>query len=88
MDITKTAKITGLDYSAERWELFTCMKGVEKVAAELNETFMTTVNNGGTRDEVEDAMNVVMLKYSDFGAEDSEPEYHLQKLLDKVFGNA
>lgn len=82
LQIRKTVR---LDYSADEWDLFTDMDGVEDVAKSLNETFSQCVNIGMSRDEVESAVYKKMREYKQFGASDSEPERVLYYLLEKVF---
>lgn len=85
MKIVKSYNVTGLDYDADRWELYQ-MGGVANVAAALNNSFMTAVNAGKDRDEVESAVWKTMDKYSKFGAWDTEPRGVLDDLIDEVFG--
>jgi len=85
MKIVKSYQVTGLDYDADRWELYQ-MGGAAEAAAALNNSFMTAVNAGKDRNEVEDAMWKTMDKYSKFGAFDTEPRGVLLDLMDEVFG--
>ena len=85
MKIVKSYQVTGLDYDADRWELYQ-MGGAAEAAAALNNSFMTAVNAGKDRDGVEAAVWQTMDKYSKFGAWDTEPRGVLGDLIDAVFG--
>ncbi len=86
MRVVSTHKVTGLDYSASRWQLFDDMNGVASAAQALNNSFMEAVNSGKSREQVGTAMDKTMDKYSKFGAFDTEPRGVLEDLLDEVFG--
>lgn len=81
-------KIEGLDYSAERWQLFDGMRGADHCALRLNNKFTELVNEGKDRNAVEREMQDFMMQpeNSKLGAADSEPFYMLESLLRKVFG--
>lgn len=71
--------------TANDWELYTSMRGANLIAANLNRKFERCTRNGMTRQQTETAMLQLMRKYSNFGAYDSEPLYHLKDLLRRVF---
>ena len=80
-----TAKVSGLNLSAEGWQLFN-QTGAEAVAETLNTSFMDYVNRGFFRNEVRDSMCSIMKFYSNYGAIDTEPTAVLNDLLDQAFG--
>lgn len=86
MKITK--QIEGLDYSAERWQLYDIKTGADGCARRLNDKFTELVNAGKDRNAVEREMQDFMMQSenSKFGSADSEPFYVLESLLRKVFG--
>jgi len=77
-------KVT-LNWDADMWELYTASMDCSEAAKALNEAFVNAVNAGKTRREVEAAVNEVQMKYREYGANDSEPFWHLEALLDAVF---
>lgn len=81
-------KITGVkvDHNERNWELYCGMDGVDEVAQKLNRTFEEAVAKGLDRYGVYDAVDKVMCENASFGAADSEPDRHLEDLLDRVFG--
>lgn len=85
MQVKRTAVVSDLNMTAEDWELYD-EQGADDAAKALNQTFMDSVNAGKDRREVESDMQKVMHQYADLGADDSEPYYHLQDLLDRAFG--
>ena len=86
MKIETTYKVSSPDYNPKKWELFDGNPNAIRVAMELNKTFMDAVNAGGDRNEVRRKVNVVMEKWSDVGADDSEPSWVLADLIVAVFG--
>lgn len=75
-----------VNYDADDWDLYTETPGVDLAALSLNRCFEESVNKGLTRSEVESAMGRKMTEFRHFGCSDSEPEYVLQSLLNKTFG--
>jgi hypothetical protein len=84
--ITRNPKIS-VTYTADQWELFTCSYPTECEAAavEINRELEFCVNSGMTRFETENYMEGVMDHFSNLGAQDSEPRYHLQDMLDEIY---
>ena len=73
--------------TADQWELF-CDDPMAPVAADgLNRALETYVNQGMKKERVREMMLVIMNNYADVGASDTEPRYHLEFLLDQIFGN-
>ena len=83
--ITST-RIAEIDFTADDWELFD-HPGANHVAAELNTELKRCVNSGMTRGETERAMHDVMTRAADWGARDSEPQYFLESLLRRIYGD-
>lgn len=79
-------KITGVSLSmtADDWELYSGPHA-EEVAHAINTAFETAVAEGRDRKGVSEATMEVMRKHADDGAIDSEPLWHLDKLLSEVF---
>jgi hypothetical protein len=86
MTIIRGTPVVTLVYDADDWELYSSMEGTETAAIRLNNTFMKAVNSGQSRSEVEYEMSILMFTLRKFGASDTEPQYCLHQLLNKVFG--
>jgi len=82
----KKLVITGVkvNMTAEDWELYT-MPGAKGAAQKLNRTFANCIRTGMLRNATSSAMYKVMSELANFGAADSEPHYHLEKLLAAVY---
>lgn len=79
--------VESLDLDAVDWGLFTSsMKNCDKVASDLNATFMACVNQGLDRLETKSHMDAIRHHYCQYGAADSESAHLLHDLLDQVFG--
>ena len=77
-----------VNMTAEDWELYIGRRGVAGAAAAINRAIEKSVKLGLDRSDTETAVHVVMDKYEDLGAADTEPRYHLQELLNEVFPRA
>lgn len=75
-----------LNYSADKWQLYTASMNCDEAAQELNKAFTEAVNSGLGKLEVYKSVEAVMRKYDNFGATDSEPRWVLEDLIRKVFG--
>lgn len=73
------------NYTADQWELYTCMEGAEFVAKELNTVLQGCFDNNLDGATTQKLMLKVMVRNADFGADDSEPHYHLREQLRKHF---
>ena len=77
--------------TADQWELYTAGRHAgfraAVVADALNRNLETYVNQGMKKERVRQMMHVIMDNYADAGASDTEPRYHLEFLLDQIFGN-
>lgn len=89
MDVhTRTvAKITRMKLPPEAWQLYD-QPGMKRVANALSNAFARLVNSGKSREEVRQAMDQLREKYSEFGADDTEPRYTLNDLLTATFGRS
>ena len=67
------------------WDLYE-KPGVVVVAQKLNEQLERLVNGDNVRREVEEGMLEFMRDFSVYGANDTEPRAHLQKVLDEIYG--
>lgn len=84
--IVRSRPVYELVWDAEMWDLYTDMDGVEDVARDLSETFSDLVNKYSDRHEVRRRMERKMRDFARFGADDTEPRYALEDILDAVFG--
>ena len=80
MRVLVDAKLTPDD-----WDLFTREPEVERIAENLNAKFNECVNGRLTREETERNMSREMRLYSAWGANDTEPHYVLEQLLNEVY---
>jgi len=78
--------ITELQITAEEWQLYTVQMDCAEAAYALNQTIITAVNAGDDRRTTERKVGKTMIKYSKFGACDTEPVSVLTELLDQIFG--
>lgn len=74
-----------LDYTADDWELYADKPGANEVAEDINQAIVETFNLGRPRTEVAARALETMRKHEDYGATDSEPLYHLEKILGDLF---
>lgn len=72
-------------FTAEQWQLYSSMDGVDSVADGLNNALNLLVNRGFDRKTVENSMHKEMQAVRHFGAIDSEPMWFLQDVLDEIF---
>ena len=89
MDVhTRTvAKITRMKLPPEAWQLYD-QPGMKRVANALSNAFARLVNSGKSREEVRQSMDQLREKYSEYGADDTEPRYTLNDLLTATFGRS
>ena len=78
-------KTVDLRLTPDDWDLYTDMPEVERVAEALNMTFNKFVNANSPRCTTVMEMNKEMNLYRNWGANDSEPHYVLEKLLEQVY---
>ena len=79
-------KMIFIDMSADEWELFSDMPGADSVARELSINLQTLLNESGlTPGDIEHRMEALMDKWSEFGAADSEPLWHMRNIIAKFF---
>lgn len=83
MNLTKRVN---LKLTPDDWDLYTSEPEVERVAEYLNERFNEFVNAGWDRTLVRQSMDKHMRLYSAWGANDTEPHYVLEQLLEEVYG--
>ena len=81
------AKITRMALPPEAWQLYD-QPGAKRVANALSNAFAKLVNSGKPREEVRQAMDQLREKYSEYGADDTEPRYTLNDLLTATFGSS
>lgn len=85
--VTVRKHIEEIRLNHDDWELYSTAPGVDSIAGMLNKKFMDCVNNGMDRVETEREMDALMDKYSYAGADDSEPHWVLEDLLNYVYGD-
>jgi len=68
-------------FTADQWDLYTRSKDCDHVAKELNSTLADCFNSGKEASETFQTMWLVMKKYADYGACDSEPCHMLDKVM-------
>lgn len=88
MKIEFKSKEVAVKMTADEWELYTSMRGANIIAANLNRKFEACVRKGLTASQTYDEMSKLMLEYGKYGASDSEPRYHLDCLIRKVYPEA
>ena len=72
-------------FSAEDWQLYTASMKCTRVANVLNSNLKKLVNAGYGMDWVEREMHKVMVRYSSYGAYDTEPIWVLTDILNQVY---
>ncbi len=70
---------------ARGWELYSDMAGVDKAASKITEVVVDAVTNNTLYRAVV-KVNAVLDQYSRFGASDTEPRYHANRVLSAAFG--
>lgn len=92
--IKLTRVVEALEVSAEEWQLYVfevsaSQEKQAKIAAKaLNEAIMYAVNAGCSREETAKFVGKVQDKHGESGASDTEPDYVLAVILDKIYGKA
>lgn len=86
IDIIPARYNVEINYTAEDWELFTEMQGVDRVAKRINAELVSLAAEGLSREEFLMRGEEVLGTYSDYGAADSEPAYHLCKITQAIYG--
>jgi hypothetical protein len=82
--IKKTVEI---NLSADEWELYTVSMDCTEAAAELNKAMTEAINTSDTAAEAYRKSEGTFSKLANFGASDSEPLYHMNSILHKVYGD-
>lgn len=82
--LTMTKQIE-LTMTADDWDLYD-MPESKKAAEAINYVIMREFNAGEHRESVRFKAEVVMARYRECGASDTEPRYILDGLLDKLYG--
>lgn len=75
-----------LNLTADDWELYTESKDCTNAANAINEAIETAFNSGADLPTVRKAAWKVMHAYRFYGAEDSEPLWKLDHLLNQLYG--
>jgi hypothetical protein len=75
------------ELTAHDWELYSDKPGVKGVAKKINAALRKAVNKkDSTPQTVSMEMRPVLSSFSNFGADDTEPRYHLAMIIRKVYG--
>ena len=82
--VTITKKVT-LHMTAEDWELYCHVPGAHDAALHINRAIEAAFNEGVSQKELLAAALAEMRKHRNLGAMDSEPIYHLDKLVEKLY---
>lgn len=78
-----------VDFTAEQWDLFThkySYQEVKKVADDLNRCLEQEYNAGKSKMNVAMQVGNMMRSYSKYGANDSEPHWFLERVLNELYG--
>jgi len=79
-----------INMTANDWELYTASfdaDDIANVANKINEQLEVTLSCGVTdAADFEDKGYKILAKFRKFGADDTEPRYHLRNLCRKLFG--
>lgn len=92
-NVAYKTKVTSVELAltADQWQLYTEMLGVEDVADTLNKVlrkhilFHSTLANHSVH-AVYGKMQDTLNEYSEFGASDTEPLYMVREILRDVYG--
>ncbi len=79
------SKQATLSLTADDWQLYTSMPGVNDVAMNMNLEVASLLNSSATYAEFWSKENVLK-KYDNFGARDSEPMWVLEQIAAKFYG--
>ena len=74
-------------FSADDWQLLTRSMDCSKVAEKLNHELKIIVNGNNARSIVEKHMHQWMAKFAEYGANDTEPIWFLEQVIDEIYGN-
>lgn len=80
----KTIIFEGL--TAHQWQLYTCSMKCGGAARRLNAGVRRCAKKAKTREEFVRLMREVQMKVAEYGAADSEPNYVVERLADRFFG--
>lgn len=74
-----------LSLTAEDWDLYSTMPGVEDVAVQLNRLVEHAVNTSPRREVAAARISDALLKFQDFGATDTEPRHVALTILKRCY---
>lgn len=74
-------------FTAEDWQLYLDNEHAEEVADKLNRQLEFLVNSGFSCNEVANRMWQYMSEMAKYGANDSEPHYLLEDILESIYPN-
>jgi len=83
--IKKITVEADVNISADDWQLYH-IPGADKAAHELNQAVKSALKIASCKAEARDLVWKKMFELSDFGAEDSEPGWVLDLILNEVYG--
>lgn len=83
-NVTVETKLT-INLTADQWQLYSTMTGVDAVATMINRGLEKALNESANAGEAYAKASRILGLYSDFGATDSEPSFVLDKLIQLRF---
>lgn len=83
--LTITRKIE-LKMTAQEWQLYCSMDGIDAIADQINRGVEEAVNSSSNTKEALAKIFEVLAKYSKFGAYDTEPCGVAEYLVEKIYG--
>lgn len=87
-DKINTKSTISISLTAEDWQLYTPMIGVDAAAVNLNTALENAVNSGAGIDDTTLVMSKVMEALSSYGANNLKPRWVLAKLLDLIYSHS
>lgn len=74
-----------LSLTADDWDLYSTMPGVEDAAVQLNRMVEHAVNTSPRLELASVAISTALLKFDEFGATDTEPRHVALQILKRCY---
>lgn len=84
--IIETKRTVTISRTANQWELYSHLPGAQDAAIRLNETLEAAINGSDSMNEAITKIEPLLKELSNYGVSDSEPMWHIENLLNKVYG--
>lgn len=88
MKLNVTVDIGRIPETADDWELYTssmnCTVAARALTAALKKALRAVAKGATTYEAMKAHFDPVARKYADYGAQDSEPTHHAERILDRV----